>query len=161
VAVPPTTKLSKALESMAANRISTVIVVENDEPIGIVTTADVVEVAARFGAREGLLVQISGLEEQSDVYDQMYDMIQKAMERMNHLVTPRLLNVHVVQYKAEGDRSKWSLRARFATDREMYHVKHFDWDLLAALDGLLAQLESIIKKEKERRITERKRHHES
>ena len=137
---------------------STIIVQEDEEPVGIITTADLIELAARFREREGLLVQISGLEEQPDVYDAMYDIIQKAMRRISSLVTPRLLNLHIVQYKADGDKSKWSLRARFATDRRMYHLKHFDWDLFKALDGMLDQLEARIKDQKDLRITERKRH---
>jgi CBS domain-containing protein len=161
VTVPPGAKLATALEAMAKSRISTVVVVENQEPTGILTTADVVEIAARFRERDGLLVQISGLEEQPDVYDAMYDIIQKAMRRIRDIVTPRILNLHVVQYKADGDRSKWSIRARFATDRELYHFKHFDWDLFKTLDGLLTQLEAHIKKEKDRRIAERKGHHGS
>lgn len=161
VTVEPGAKLAKALEMMAAKRISTVIVEEEREPLGILTTADVVEIAARFRERGGLFVQISGLEEQPDVYDSMYDIIQKSMRRIGDIVTPRILNLHVVQYKADGDRSKWSIRARFATDRELYHFKHFDWDLFKALDGLLGQLEAHIKKEKDRRIAERKGHHGS
>lgn len=161
VTVPPDAMLSAALESMAKNRISTIIVEENQEPVGILTTADVVEIAARHRERDGVLVQISGLEEQPDVYDAMYDVIQKAMRRIREIVAPRILNLHVVQYKAEGDHSKWSIRARFATDHELYHLKHFDWDLLKALDGLLDQLESQIKKEKDRRVGTRKGHHRS
>ena len=161
VAVRPDAKLSKALESMAESRISTIVIEENGEPVGILTTADVVEIAARFRERDGMLVQISGLEEQPDVYDAMYAIIQKAMRRIRDIVTPRILNLHVVQYKAEGDHSKWSIRARFATERELYHFKHFDWDLFKALDGLLGQIEAHIKKEKDRRIAERKGHHGS
>ncbi len=161
ITVPPDAPLAKALKAMADKRISTIVVEVDKEPAGIVTTADLMEVAARFRERAGLFVQISGLEEQPDVYDAMYDIIQKAMKRITNLVTPRLLNVHCVQYKAEGDKSKWSLRARFATEHQMYYLKHFDWDLFKALDGLLAQLEVVIKKEKEKRITERKRHHVS
>jgi len=161
VAVRPDAKLAKALELMAESRISTIVAEENQEPVGILTTADVVEIAARFRERDRLLVQISGLEEQPDVYDSMYAIIQKAMRRIGDIVTPRILNLHVVQYKAEGDRSKWSIRARFATERELYHFKHFDWDLFKTLDGLLDQLEAHIKKEKDRRIAERKGHHGS
>ena len=161
VAVRPDAKLSKALESMAESRISTIVIEENGEPVGILTTADVVEIAARFRERDGLLVQISGLEEQPDVYDAMYAIIQKAMRRIGDIVTPRILNLHVVQYKAEGDHSKWSIRARFATERELYHFKHFDWDLFKTLDGLLGQIEAQIKREKDRRVAERKGHHGS
>ena len=161
VTARPDATLSKALESMAASRISTIVAEENQEPVGILTTADVVEIAARFRERDGILVQISGLEEQRDVYEAMYAIIQKAMRRIGDIVTPRILNLHVVQYKADGDRSKWSIRARFATDRELYHFKHFDWDLFKTLDGLLDQLEAHIKKEKDRRVAERKGHHGS
>ncbi len=161
VTVPPGAKLATALEAMAKSRISTVVVMENQEPTGILTTADVVEIAARFRERDGLLVQISGLEEQPDVYDAIYEIIQKAMRRIGDIVTPRMLNLHIVQYKADGDKSKWSIRARFATDRELYHFKHFDWDLFKTLDGLLTQIEAHIKKEKDRRIAERKGHHGS
>lgn len=157
ITVPPDASLTTALELMTKRAISTMIVVEEREPLGIITSADLMEVAAGFREREGLFVQISGLEEQPDVYDQMYDLIQKAMRRITPLVTPRILNLHVHQYKADGDHSKWSVRARFATDRELYHFKHFDWDLFAALDGLLDQLEAHIKKEKDRRLGERKR----
>ncbi len=159
VTVGPDATLPKALAVMAEKKISTIVVVEEDEPTGIITGADLVELAARFRERQGLFVQISGLEEQPDVYDQMYDMIQKSMRRISNLTTPRMLNLHVVQYKADGDKSKWSLRARFATDHRMYYLKHFDWDLFKALDGMLDQLEARIKDQKDLRITERKRHH--
>ena len=158
VTVGPDATLPKALAVMVEKTISTLVVVEEGEPTGIITSADLVGLAAQFRERQGLFVQISGLEEQPDVYDQMYDMIQKAMRRISNLTTPRMLNLHVVQYKADGDKSKWSLRARFATDRRMYHLKHFDWDLFKALDGMLDQLEGRIKDQKDLRITERKRH---
>jgi len=158
VTAGPDATLPKALAVMVEKTISTLVVVEEGEPTGIITSADLVGLAAQFRERQGLFVQISGLEEQPDVYDQMYDMIQKAMRRISNLTTPRMLNLHVVQYKADGDKSKWSLRARFATDHRMYHLKHFDWDLFKALDGMLDQLEARIKDQKDLRITERKRH---
>jgi CBS domain-containing protein/ribosome-associated translation inhibitor RaiA len=158
VTVASDAALPKALRTMVDKRISTLVVEDKKEPVGIITSADLVELAARFREQEGLLVQISGLEEQPDVYDALYDLIQKAMRRINALVTPRVLNMHVVQYKADGDNAKWSVRARFATDRQMYYLKHFDWDLFKALSGLLDQLEQQIKKEKDRHISQRKRH---
>jgi ribosome-associated translation inhibitor RaiA len=41
----------------------------------------------------------------------------------------------------------------------MYYLTHFDWDLHKAMQGLMDILEKQILKEKERRVTERKRHH--
>src|SRR5438034_1149033 len=48
-------------------------------------------------------------------------------------------------------------RARFTTAHRVYHAHHFDWDLHAALKGLLETLGKRIQKEKERRMAERKR----
>ena len=108
---------------------------------------------------QGSIYQFSGGNSISVTTDQAFAISDFLGRNLLPLVTPRILNIHVVQYKAEGDRSKWSLRARFATDHQMYYLKHFDWDLFLALDGLLDQLEARIKEQKDVRITERKRHH--
>src|SRR5207237_7276791 len=70
---------------------------------------------------------------------------------------PRTVTIHFQKYSPEGDRFKYSLRARFTTAHRIYHAHHFDWDLHAALKGLLENLGKRIQKEKERRLGERKR----
>src|SRR5256885_12723490 len=79
------------------------------------------------------------------------------MRRIAELVEPRTFAIHFQKYSPEGDRFKYSLRARFTTAHRVYHAHHFDWDLHAALKGLLELLHKRILKEKERRMTERKR----
>jgi len=74
-------------------------------------------------------------------------------------VQPRTLAIHIQKYKPEGDRWKYSLRARFTTSHRIYYAHHFDWDLHVALADLLDTLYKRIVKEKERKVTERKRHH--
>jgi CBS domain-containing protein len=157
ITLGPEAKLGQALKLMIQNDISSIVVTENSEPVGLVTKADVLEVVAGFKERKELLVQISGLEEQPDVYEQMYDIIQKGMKRIAGIVTPRIFSVHVVTYKGDGDRTKWSLRCRLSTTTGMIYARHFDWDLFAALEGLLDQLESRIKKEKDKKVAERRR----
>ena len=153
------TSLRAAAQLMLKANVSSVIVPGDGEPAGVLTKLDLVESLAGFKEREELLVQISGLEEQPEVYEGLYEQIRKAMRKINHIVTPRTLAIHVQTYKAEGDRWKYSLRCRFATSRKMYHVNHYDWDLPTAVDGLMEQIERLVIKQKERRITERKRHH--
>jgi CBS domain-containing protein len=149
--------VAQATQLMVKHDVSSVIVVEKDAPVGVVTKLDLLELVAGLKEREELLVQISGLEEQPEVWDSLYEVIQKAMNKIGQVVTPKSLTVHVQTYKAEGDRSKYSLRARFTTTHRMYYQTHFDWDLHEAMAGLMALLEGQIMKEKERRITDRKR----
>ena len=157
VTVGPEVSVQHAAELMLKHDISSVIVTEGEKPAGVVTKLDLVELIAGLKEREELLVQISGLDEQADVYESLYDVIRKAMKKIATVTTPRSLTVHVQAYKAEGDRSKYSLHARFTTAHRMYYLNHYDWDLHAAMAGLMDLLEKQILKEKERRVTDRRR----
>ncbi len=157
VTLGPEAKLGLALKLMLENDISSIVVTQNEDPVGLVTKADVLELVASFKERKELLVQISGLEEQPEVYEQIYETVQKGMKRVSGIVTPRIFSLHVVTYKGDGDRTKWSLRGRLTTTNGMTYARHFDWDLLAALEGLLDQFEMRIKKEKDKKVADRRR----
>lgn len=158
VTVGPDADVHRAAELMIQHNISSVIVVEDDKPVGILTKADLMHLLAGFRERGRLFVELSGLEDEpSDTYDGMYDLIQKEMRRIAQITTPKTLTIHVQKYKPEGDRWKYSLRSRFATAHRMYYSNHFDWDLRIALSGLLDTLYKRIVKEKERKVTARRR----
>lgn len=160
ITVGPDADVHPAAELMAKNHISSVIVTQNEEPIGIITAQDLMQFLAGLREREQLFVEISGLEDEpAEAYDEIYDVIQKEMRSIAEIVEPRTLTIHFQKYSPEGDRFKYSLRARFTTAHRVYHAHHFDWDLHAALKGLLETLHKRILKEKERRMTERKRPH--
>ncbi len=149
--------LSRAADLMLKQDVSSVIVTDKDEPVGIVTKADLMHFLAGLQEREQLFVEISGLEgEPSDTYDTIYDTVQKEMRRIEKLVTPKTLSLHVQKYKPDGDRWKYSIRCRFQTAHQMYYANHFDWDLHLALKDLLETMYRRILKDKERMVTERK-----
>ena len=160
--VGPDADVHRAVELMAKHHISSIIVTEEDEPVGIITSQDVMQFLAGLREREQLFVEIGGLEDEpKDTYDEIYAVIQKEMRRIGSLVQPRTLTIHFQKYKPEGDRWKYSIRARFTTSHRIYYAHEFDWDLRVALTKLLETLYKRIVKEKERKVTERKRHHRS
>ncbi len=149
--------LGRAADLMIKQDVSSIIITEKDEPVGIVTKADLMHFLAGLLEREQLFVEISGLEgEPSDTYDIIYDTVQKEMRRIAQLVTPKTLSLHVQKYKPDGDRWKYSIRCRFQTAHQMYYANHFDWDLHLALKDLLETMYKRILKDKERMVTERK-----
>ena len=149
--------LARVAERMLKDNVSSVIVTEEDEPVGVVTKLDLMHSLAGLREREQLFVEIGGLEgEPSETYDLIYDTIQKEIKRIAQLVTPRTLSLHVQKYKPDGDRWKYSLRMRLATTHRMYYANHFDWDLQPALKQLLETLYKRILKEKDRKVTERR-----
>lgn len=162
IAVGPEADVHRSAELMASHHVSSVIVTEKDEPVGIITTQDLMQFLAGLREREQLFVEVGGLEDDpKETYDEIYAVVQKEMRRIAQLVQPRTLAIHIQKYKPEGDRYKYSLRARFTTAHRIYYAHHFDWDLHVALSDLLETLYKRIVKEKERKVTERKRHHQS
>src|SRR5947199_8963349 len=132
---------------MAKQHVSSVIVTEKDEPVGIITSQDLMQFLAGLREREQLFVEIGGLEDEpKDTYDEIYAVIQKEMRRIAPLVQPRTRTIHFQKHKPEGDRWKYSLRPRFTTAHRIYHAHEFDWDLRVATTKLLATRYSRIAK---------------
>src|SRR6266568_4376969 len=128
-------------------------------PLTIGPDADVHHAAELMAKHHVSSIIVTEEDEPKDTYDEIYAVVQKEMRRIAQLVQPRTLAIHIQKYKPEGDRWKYSLRARFTTSHRIYYAHHFDWDLHAALADLLDTLYKRIVKEKERKVTERKRHH--
>jgi CBS domain-containing protein len=149
--------LARAAELMVTSNVSSVIVTDKAEPVGIVTKLDLMHFLAGLRERQELFVEISGLEDEpTETYDLIYDTIQKEMRHIVQLVQPRTFSLHIQKYKPEGDRSKYSLRARFQTAHTLYYAHHYDWDLHLALKELLENLYKRILREKDRKVSERK-----
>lgn len=149
--------ISDVIKLMKKHDVSNIIVEEKRVPHGIVTQIDLVELLVVHGKGEGAYVQITGLEEGPEVYEEMYEAIGKTLKRIAKMSKPRVLNFHIVKHHSRGDRFKHSIRARLTTEHDMYYAKGFDWDLFVTLDEVLDQLERDVKREKEIRLDARKR----
>src|SRR5437879_11998181 len=107
---------------MAYKHISSVIVSENDQPVAIITTQDLMQFLAGLREREQLFVEISGLEDEPpEAYDEIYAVIQKEMRRIAELVEPSTFAIHLQNYRPEGDRLKYHLRAQCTTAHRLSH----------------------------------------
>src|SRR5438046_10137632 len=98
--VGPDADAHRAAELMAKNHISSVIVTENDEPIGIITTQDLMQFLAGLREREELFGEIGGLDEEpQEAYDGIYSVIEKEMRRIVGFTQPRSLTFHCNEYR--------------------------------------------------------------
>jgi CBS domain-containing protein len=149
--------VKEAIELMKKHDVSNIVVAEKDLPHGIVTQIDLVELLVVHGRGEEVFIQISGLEEGPEVYEEMYDAIGKTVKRIGKMSTPKVINFHVVKHHSMGDRFKHSIRARLTTEHNMYYAKGYDWNLFVTLDEVLDQLERDVKRDKEMRLDARKK----
>jgi len=156
ITTSPHSKIHDAARKMDEEDISTLVVTKDDEIKGVLTQYDLIEMLTSFREKEQVYVQITGLEEEPEIYEQMYDIIQRYMKKVNQVVKPLVLNVHVVSHQEEGEQRKYSVRLRLNTDHGMLYAKEFDWNLLKALDLALENLKKRIFKYKEKKLERRK-----
>ncbi|MEF8832883.1 MAG: CBS domain-containing protein [Candidatus Thermoplasmatota archaeon] len=152
----PNSMIHEAANKMIDHNISTLIASKDDEIKGVLTRYDLIEMLTSFREAEQVYVQISGVEEGPEVYDRMYDIIQRYLKKMNQVVKPLVLNVHVVSHQKEGKQRKYSVRLRLSTDHGMLFAKESDWNMMKALDFALESLKKRIFQDKEKRIERRK-----
>ncbi len=157
VAISPEETAGKVATLMIEKGVATIFVQEGEKLVGVVSQADLMEQIISLKPTEGVYVQITGLnEEDPDVYDVLYDLIGKAMKRIDKIQPPRVFTVHVTTYHHEGMRSKVSLIGRLTTTRKMYYAHATDWDLYKTMDIMLDSLEKNVKREHEKMLDLRK-----
>ena len=146
-------KVGEVINLMQKHDISSVLITEEKKPIGIITALDIIELLVRMKERESLYVQITGLEEEdAEIYDDMYQLIQKSMSKINKMEKTSIFALHVVEYHNKSLVKEYELRARLSTKKQMFYAQGNGWDLFKALDDVLEALERMVTKEKERRL---------
>ncbi len=153
-------KLKDAVEKMIKYRSSICVVADGDmKPEGIISQRDVMESVIRKGKTEGVFVQITGLDiEDPEPYMTIYSMVENFLKRVNRFkeFKPQILTFHVEVHHTTSDEIKYSVRARFGTDRKQFFAKSYDWNLFRAVRDVLDILERSVKKEHEKLIEFRK-----
>lgn len=158
ISVSPDDTVGEVASLMIQRRLATVFVQENGRLVGVVSQADLMEQVISLKKKEGVYVQITGLDQEDpDIYTILYEQIEKSMKRIGKIQFPRVFTVHISTYHPEGMRSKYSIHARLTTDRSMYYANETDWDLYRTMDRLLQQLEKNVKREHERILDLRKK----
>ncbi|MBU1158823.1 MAG: CBS domain-containing protein [Candidatus Thermoplasmatota archaeon] len=153
VYISPTDTVEKAVSIMLKKNLSTLFVTDGNKLIGVVSQFDLMEQVISLKPREGVYVQITGLDfDDPEVYDVLYELIGKAMKRIDRFESPRVFTLHASVHHPEGLKSKYGLGARLTTAKNMYYGKIVDWDLYKAADELLNTLEKNVKRDHEKRL---------
>ena len=141
---------------MIKHNIGGIVITKGKKPAGIVHQIDIMETAANLAPREGVYVQISGADEVGDVYDDMYEIIEKSMKKVAEIISPRILNVHVAHHH-DHEGINYTVRLRMTTEKKTYYASKDDWNIFRALSAALEDLEKQVIKDKERQLDERRK----
>jgi ribosome-associated translation inhibitor RaiA len=143
---------------MEERGISTLPVTDRKELVGIITEYDIVELISASREREGVFVQISGLDEEDKFYSEaMYADIESEMNRISKIYKPESLIIHVSRYNEAEGRKKYSLTAKLFIRGTVINMKEVGWDLVKTNNDLMKKIGRQVITLKSSNVTFRKR----
>ena len=149
------TTVGAAARRMIAEKVSSVFVVEDGRPTGVVSQADILGLAV---GREGLsgalagdvYVQITGLRGSGDpeVLGEIDQVVAKGLRHLARHVKPLLLNLHI---SPQGNHRTGDavVQARLHTDRGIFYASVTGWNFYAGIAGLMDELETQVRRVRE------------
>ena len=144
-------RLGEVMEIIANQKISSVIVIDDNAPVGIITGLDIIELAASAKPRKEVLVQISGFEADDPyIFDSLYTQIQRYLPKISNHVIPRMINFHITHHHHLDSMTKYTISGRMTTPRRTFITKKNDWDVIKAMDEVMASFTKQVKKYKEK-----------
>ncbi len=132
-------KISDVIELLKTNEE---VVVKYEDGIGIVTPKDIIELFAASPKKE-VYVQITGMHDESIEFKVKMDMavtefvnkIAKIVKRVEYLV------IHVEQMHKQGNKSKYSIRARFKSPEGFFVAHAWGWKPLDVIQEVFRNME--------------------
>ncbi len=149
------TKVKDIIEKLIEGRRRGCIIVKGDEPVGVVTTRDILELWLSSKTEKGVYVQYSGLEEEdNEVMDVVDRMVSDTVRKVHSIYPVEYMHIHIKRYRKTGERKLFSVRCRVMTTEGVFIARGQGWDLRDAIGEAMDHLEKIVKKYKEKEETE-------
>ena len=163
VTVPAGRPWTEAAEKMVEESVSSVFVVENGRPTGVLGQADLLNfVVGRTRRRpsrtrvEDVYVEITGLRGTGDpaLFADIDHVVARGLRRVARYVQPTLLSLHFAPH-ATHRTSDLTVEARLHTNQGIFYATHTGWNLLAGVSGLLEDLAGQTRRVRETRTKRR------
>jgi len=143
------TKLSDVVGLMEKYRNSGVVITDGKKPIGIVTLKDLLEYFVSGFQKEGIYYQVIGLDEEDEFTLETVDrMIRDVLKKIASVEEVQFFFVHFKKYKSKGLKTKYSVRIRLRTGRDLFTSRSWAWDARDAVGEGLDNLEREVFKER-------------
>ncbi len=165
VTVRSGTSIREAARRMAEEKVSSVFVVDDRRPTGILGQTDLLSVvigrtkpAGPKGRIENVYVEITGLRGSGDpaLLAEIDGVVARGLRRVARYVEPTLLSLHFAPH-ATHRTSDLTVEARLHTNHGIFYASHTGWNLLAGVAALLEDLSGQTRRVRETRSRRRTR----
>ncbi len=146
VAVSPETSVRAVVAHMLRERVSSVFVVRDDRPIGVVTQTDLLALAVgghpTRRPRDRVLVQLHGfpLREDPELVADVDAVVERGLSRIRRRLPIALLDLHLVPQGIHRA-GHVTVSARLHTPQAILHAEQTSWDVRSGVAEVLSQLD--------------------
>ncbi|MFB6242026.1 MAG: CBS domain-containing protein [Candidatus Nanosalina sp.] len=147
----------EAIELMLEQESHEIIKVDDKYPEAILTVKDFIDHVESLKPSNTVLVNLVGLEvpeEKAALHDKIRNQLRGSLGRK--LEQPEELSVHVKKAEKDGTKHRYELNVKLHSEFGVTHVEEEGWELLDALDTALEELNTQVRKQKEKRDDRRK-----
>lgn len=142
----------KAAEEMKQREAEELVFVDDGHPESILTFKDFIDYLADFAPGNTVLVNLVGLEvpeEKAAVHDQIKKQLRGSLGRK--LERPEELTVRFKKADKDGKRHRWEIELKLHSEYGIINIEEEGWDLLEVVDEALNELNTVVRKKKEKR----------
>ena len=144
----PETKIREIIEMMQKNKISTIVIEKDRNPIGIITPRIILKLALKEAPR--IYTRISGIEEEDPFIKSIVKKeIERTMTKIERFWPISYFVVNVAKHRKEGKKRMYSVKGRLVTKKGMFNAESNEWDLTKAIKNILDIIEREVIKKKE------------
>jgi ribosomal subunit interface protein len=147
----------EAIETMIKQDSGEIVVTDDKYPEAILTVKDFINYVESLKPSNTVLVNLVGLEipeEKAALHDKIRKQLRGSLGRK--LDEPKELSVHVKKAEKDGTKHRYELNVKLHSEYGVTHVEEEGWELLDVLDTALDELNTQIRKKKEKRDDRRK-----
>jgi len=141
----------KAIQLMEDRDSHEVIIVDNKYPEAVITVKDFIRELAGLELGNTVLVNLVGLEvaeEKAAVHEKIETQLKGSLGRK--LESPEELNLHVKKAEKDGKKHRYEVTLKLFSDLGQFTVQEEAWDLLEVVDTALEELNTQVRKKKEK-----------
>lgn len=145
--VPQDESLTMAANKMVSMNVASLVVVDGNSPVGVVTAHDILETVF---AKEEPSIHISGLYgENRSIYPEVVDTAKKEIEKLERSKEVEYLSLHF-----KFDKKLCTVKARLMM-KGIYNASASDYVILDAVKMVLGELDKMTKRQKQSRLHRR------
>lgn len=142
----------EACQLMVKEKADEIILTEKSQPVGILTPSDIFGYLAQITETEGVMVNITGVEvpeERRVISKKVEKALKGSLGRI--LQRPDEFNLIYQKSDTEGSRHRYEIALRLHSKLGVTEAEAEGWELLDAVDQALDKLETVSKRQKEKK----------